>query len=506
MKSLGFKLVLWNVIVLLGVVAAFAYLQGVQATNVANDILDDILMRRAEEMNNGMRRDPEGRGPRFQNPNEGQRPPDASGAPNVNPVQLREPGQPRDPNSGFGGPGQRRGPPEGFGGLSRVLNAEGRVINPPGQTEPLDRDLFERSLKGETVLTTVVIGNQRYRMLSMPRENPVFGREVLQLAQENSSLDLIGQVQWNSALSLLPLVIVAAGVAAWLLARLVLRPVQSIAATATKIAEQPDLKERISVGTDDEIGQLADALNTMTGRLQEANERTHAALEQQRRFSSDAAHELRTPLAAISLAAENALHPAATAEEKEKALGTVSRLSAAMTKLTSMLLALARLDSSSDPLPLSEIDVASLAEEAIRLAGREGDSRILVSAVGTIHGNRDAVVQILRNLLDNSVAHSPADAPIEIGRDANTLWVRDSGEGIPKEHIEHLFERFYRVDASRSRATGGYGLGLSIVRSLANSMGAQVQVRSQVGTGTTFFIIFPGLAESSQNSHEQIEE
>lgn len=482
-RSLGAKLFLANLGALLLVLAAFAYVQGIQAESVANQILDDLLLRRAQAMNAAI--------------------PGTPGGPPIPPEMM--PGDPRQGQPRPFGEGRRHRGPEGFGGAFRVLAKDGTVVSPPGGM-PFDADLARRSLAGETVFATVIVDGQRLRVLSMPRENPMRGTEVIQVAQESSSLTLFGEAQWRAALSLLPVVVLASAGAAWLLARLVLRPVRLIAESANEIAAHPEKRAAIPVLTEDEIGRLAKSLNVMTNRLQQAKEQTESALERQKRFSSDAAHELRTPLAAMRLAADNALHPAATEAEKQQSLETVQRLADNMTRLTEMLLALARLDAQNEPLPLTTVDLREAVQEAVRMAGLASDPRLAVSVEGAAIANRDALVQILRNLIENAATHTPTDGKIFVSGHDREVRVQDSGVGIAPEHLPRVFDRFYRTDESRQRATGGYGLGLSIVSALAQAMGAHVRVESQLGDGTTFFVTFAKPNDSSQNPHDRREE
>lgn len=482
-RSLGAKLFLANLGALLVVLAAFAYVQGIQAEAVANQILDDLLMRRAQAMNGAI--------------------PGTPGGPPMPPEMM--PGGQRQGQPGPFGEGRRRRGPEGFGGAFRVLNSEGQVVSPPDGM-PFDADLARRSLAGETVFATVVTEGQRLRVLSMPRDNPVQGPEVIQVAQESSSLTLFGEAQWRAALSLLPVVVLAAAGAAWLLARIVLRPVRVIAESANEIAAHPDKRAAIPVLAEDEIGRLAQSLNVMTDRLQLAKEQSETALERQKRFSSDAAHELRTPLAAMTLSADNALHPAATPTEKQESLETFRRLAGNMTRLTEMLLALARLDAQTEPLALASVDLDEAVLEAVRMAGLASDPRLAVSVEGVATANRDALIQILRNLIENAATHTPPDGQIVISGNCHELKVQDSGVGIAPEHLPRVFDRFYRTDESRQRKTGGYGLGLSIVAALAQAMDASVRAESRPGVGTTFFVTFAKPAESSQNPHDRREE
>jgi signal transduction histidine kinase len=163
-----------------------------------------------------------------------------------------------------------------------------------------------------------------------------------------------------------------------------------------------------------------------------------------------------------------------------------------------MLLQLSRMDQSGNALTLAPVPLAPIVAEAVRAAGLENDPRVHVDSLPeSVVTQPDALVQLLRNLLENAAAYTPAEGRITVAGEANELRVKDTGAGIAAEHLPHLFERFYRADPSRARTSGGYGLGLSIAQGLAQAMHAQLRVESELGSGTTFFINFSGTDVSS---------
>ena len=291
----------------------------------------------------------------------------------------------------------------------------------------------------------------------------------------------------------------------WLLADRALRPVDRITATAATIASgdgsAASLSTRLGVpDTGDEISRLASTFNAMLSRLE-------AAFQAQQRFVADASHELRTPLTAIRgnvdvLARQvsaGGLDRAAS-DDLGAALNDMKRESARMGRLLDDLLLLARADAptvdSHRPRP---VRLDEIARDAMRNAATMADGHhleIVAPEPVTIAGDADRLLQLVLILLENALRHTPADGQITIEivppRDGVTrLIVRDTGEGIAPTHLPHLFDRFYRADGARGRATGGMGLGLSIARAIARTHGGEIDVSSAPGAGSTFTVTLP---------------
>jgi signal transduction histidine kinase len=212
---------------------------------------------------------------------------------------------------------------------------------------------------------------------------------------------------------------------------------------------------------------------------------------------------LRTPLTSLRLAAANGLHPDATPEEMRQALRAVERSSEAMTKLTSLLLTLARLDHGQTSLELEHISVLPLILEVLSAPTIQPSPKVVVEVPTdmVLPVNPSAFKQVVQNLVENAQAHTPTEETIWVRGAGSTIEVADTGIGISPEHLPHLFERFYRVDPSRNRVTGGFGLGLAIVESLVSLQKGEIRVESRVGEGTTFFLDFQKSLHSSQDPH-----
>lgn len=475
LKSLRGKLLLWNALFFLLALLAFGSLQLWLSHRSAESILDRMLIARAMDV-------AQGPGPRQ--------------------GQGQGPGQGREPNGPPDGPGNGEGPngPQPRPQFRdddlrrpRMIGLDGKVIMPRGQTLIWSKELYARSLRGEVSTGFGTINGTPVRIASVPGFNAERKvRNVVQVAQETETLDVARSGQLWALLAGLPVALIASLGIAFLLSRLVLKPVGDLTRTAEGIAADPSSKERIPVASQDEMGRLSATFNRMTDSLQDSNEQLEASLERQKRFTSDAAHELRTPLTSIALAAENGLHQQATPDEMKRSLTIVNRSATSMKKLTEVLLALSRLDTGNQDLAMSEFELLPVLKESASLAEVEEDPRLDWEVPdGTIvHANADAVRQIVRNLLENAAVYTPEAGHIKVSWNHDTLSVQDSGIGIAKEHLSHLFERFYRADASRTRGQGGHGLGLSIAQGLAQAQGFELKVSSEVGRGTTFFINF----------------
>jgi heavy metal sensor kinase len=277
----------------------------------------------------------------------------------------------------------------------------------------------------------------------------------------------------------------------WFVAGRVLRPVHRITEAAQRI-QATSLSERIALaGPQDELKTLADTFDEMLGRLE-------SSFTAQRQFVADASHELRNPLAVIQTNTDVALWDDTVPEAARARLEAVRRATERMRRLVDDLLALARLELASAP--RAQVDLAAVVHEVADELGPLAQAHGLVleqdAAEGlSVLGDRDSIKRALANLLDNAFRHSPPGAPVRVGaarrNGCAVLSVADRGPGLTAEEQQHVFERFWRSDSSRSRESGGVGLGLAIVRRIAESHGGAVAVDSTPGGGSTFEIRLP---------------
>ena len=300
--------------------------------------------------------------------------------------------------------------------------------------------------------------------------------------------------------------LVAFGGGYWL-ANQAMRPVQVITRTAREIGEH-DLNRRLLLGRADELGQLADTFDEMLNRLQ-------AAFERQRQFTADASHELRTPLTIIQLESSSALERRRTAAEYEATLGVIQAENERMSRLVNELLTLARLDAGGAALPSEKLDLSEVALDVVErldVLARKNRVKLLTGDLGeaNVWADRTFLNHVLTNLIENALKYAQgekAEVRLQTGSQqrAGKLWawvqVADNGPGIPAEHLPHLFDRFYRIDAARSQnddesgeATSGSGLGLAIVQTIVQAYGGEVEVRNQIESGAIFTVWLPGAA------------
>ena len=301
-------------------------------------------------------------------------------------------------------------------------------------------------------------------------------------------LNLLRLLLW----SLIPVMIALGCIGgAWLSGR-ALKPVEDVTNAALAISIE-NLSGRLPVpATGDEIARLAAVLNSMLARLE-------AAVTTLSQFAGDASHELRTPLAVIRTTAELALRRERTPEAYRAALREVASESERMTQLIEDLLALARSDAGAVDMPRAAIDVrevlTEVREEMANLADASGIrvTAALGNGPAIISGNRQALHRLFMVLLDNALkySHAGGEVILRVTRVEGliTASVEDFGEGIAEADLPHIFKRFYQAD--RSRGVEGHGLGLSLAESIARVHGAEIDVRSTVGQGTEFRVIFP---------------
>jgi heavy metal sensor kinase len=280
-----------------------------------------------------------------------------------------------------------------------------------------------------------------------------------------------------------------------LLANQALRPVDRITRAARRIGAG-DLSERVPIPpVMDEIGRLATTFNTMIGRLQ-------AAFERQRQFTSDASHEMRTPLAVMRGDIEITLRRERCPEEYQRVLTSSLEEIIRLSRLVEDLLTLARADAGRTQLRCEEISLDQLCRRMIDYISPLAAQREQTLTYDApqedpiMSGDLQRLKQLLLNLLDNAIKYTEHRGTITLKlrkekKDA-VLSVIDTGKGIPSEDIPHIFERFFRRSRTTSdKSASGFGLGLSIVKWIVDSHGGTIEATSEVGKGTTFTVRFP---------------
>lgn len=326
----------------------------------------------------------------------------------------------------------------------------------------------------------------------IPVENygQVWVRGVVSAAEAGSTIDNL----FRLALIAFPGLILLAAAGGYLITVWAFRPVRQIAETAEQINSGSDLTRRIQLGDGrDEIYTLAAAFDHMFDRLQ-------ASFERERQFTSDASHELRTPIAVIISQCEFALESARTREEAMEALDTVLRQAQRMSALIAQLLTLARADRGQTKLNLETVDLSQLtqmaADQMEELAARRGilvETRIQPGL--RLQGDETLLLRMLLNLMENGVRYGKEGGRLAIrltGRPGQIVGeIQDDGIGIAPEHLPHIWERFYQADEARSASREGAGLGLSMVQYIVQAHGGAITAESTLGAGSVFTFVLP---------------
>jgi len=301
------------------------------------------------------------------------------------------------------------------------------------------------------------------------------------------------QQQMRAAWLIAAFAVALAGAVAFFVARIFIRPVKRIAEATHRLAAGA-YDTRVTVGSRDELGRLAGDFN----RLAETLERNEAL---RRRFMADVSHELRTPLAVLSAELE-ALDDGVRPLNRD-ALASLRAEAAALSKLVDDLNQLALADVGALAYRKETLEVAPLVEQAVesfrdRVAERGLALETDLAAGARVFADADRLLQMLRNLLENAARYTDRGGKVRVtlrnGGNRVAIDVEDTAPGVPADALPHLFERFYRVDASRSRANGGAGLGLSICRSIASAHGGDISAAPSPLGGLRVSVTLPAAA------------
>ncbi len=279
-------------------------------------------------------------------------------------------------------------------------------------------------------------------------------------------------------------------------------PMRDLTETAERLGKG-ELDQRVRSDHRGEIGQLATSFNTMATELEDAETR-------RRRLTADIAHELRTPLTNIRGYLEAVKD--GVVEPDDQTIGTLHQETLHLSALVDDLRLLAVADAGALKLEMLPDRVETVVEsvsQAFKARSMESDVEMkfeIAEGLPLVDIDRTRMTQIIQNLVENAIHHSPTSGEMVVRVDKSTagdevtISVTDTGDGIPKDDIEHIFDQFYRVDTSRARATGGTGLGLTIVKRLVDAHRGQIKVTSKPGTGSTFTVTLP--ASQTSDAHD----
>ena len=383
------------------------------------------------------------------------------------------------------------------GAAAQVLDPNGRVLasfgGDLGQDPLIPRPLQVAALRGGWRLHDVDVGDasQPFRVGAEPaprggERHLVVVAEPLQSANEAVRKVLV------LLLIAGPVVLVVASAAGWVLVRGALDPVDRMRGKAEQVGIN-QLHERLTAPNPrDQIGRLALTLNAMLDRLEEG-------VAARRRLIADASHELRTPLAAMRAELDVSLRDSARTPAERATLESVREDVGRMSRTVDNLLTLSLADEGQLELLRKPVDLQALARHAVEpmlaLAALKGVALSAGGEASATLGDPDRLSQALTNLIENAIKYTAAGGRVTVtswrGSNEVGVTVTDTGAGIARDALAHVFDRFYREDRSRSRASGGSGLGLAICQEIAVAHGGHVSVQSEPGRGSSFTLALP---------------
>ena len=360
---------------------------------------------------------------------------------------------------------------------------------------------FPPSEKKDGVRRTRLASGQPLLIVTMSFTTPDASRFMVESGMPDQQIQVVLHGLLLTLAVYTPFIVfLAIGGGYWLMRRS-LQPVNEITERAEGITST-NLSERLPViRTGDELERLSAALNRMIARLEDAFQHIN-------RFSADASHELRTPLTILQLELEGIVHNHRLSESLEDQIGSALEETHRMYRIVESLLTISRLDAGDAKLDRLHLDLSALATSTaaeMRVLAQEKAIALRTTTEDRVYveGDRTRLQQVVANLIDNAIKYTQECGTVEasVHRESGkaVLQVSDNGAGIPAEAVPHVFERFYRVDKARSRASGGAGLGLSIAKAICAAHGAEISVSSREGRGTCFRVVFP-LAPAVENS------
>lgn len=317
-------------------------------------------------------------------------------------------------------------------------------------------------------------------------EEGVWVRGLMEVPRNEQTTDNLIKI----AAIALPVFILLTAVGGYLLVRRAFRPLEQISATAQAMGEAKDLSRRIGLPPGrDEFSRLAQTFDQLFARLERS-------FEAEKQFTADASHELRTPVSIIKGACEYGLKYDETPEERQETLEMIARQAEKMAQLIGQLLSMTRLDQGTEGARLEPVDLGVLVEGLIRERGYEEDKLFLSVSPGVqVRGDGALLSRLTENLVENAFKYGKPEGHVWVTvksqGEEGILEVRDDGIGIPKDQQEKIWQRFYQVDPSRSDESSGVGLGLSMVRQIAQLHGGTVTLDSVEGIGSAFALHLP---------------
>ncbi|MCG8374088.1 MAG: HAMP domain-containing histidine kinase [Balneolales bacterium] len=287
--------------------------------------------------------------------------------------------------------------------------------------------------------------------------------------------------------------IIVVVIVSFFFARYLARPITQLKEAALEIAGG-NLDHEINVYRNDEFGTLAESVNRMAAKLKQDYEQLKTLNEKQNQFFADIAHEVRNPLHTISGAMEMLQVPNLPEQKKEQYMATAQKQVERVVRLFEDIKSLQRYDMDESFIHKSKFDISLLISEVVStykpIANEKGlQLEVTCSDKSFVEADHDKMEQVLDNLVSNAIKYT-TEGSIEVGcereRDSVTISVKDTGIGIGEEHLDRLFDRFYRTDKARSRDKGGTGLGLAVVKGILSAHHKEIKVESVPGKGSRF--------------------
>lgn len=339
------------------------------------------------------------------------------------------------------------------------------------------------------------VGGKEFIVYDMRAQGPpgMHGGFWIRGVESVNSTILLGRSAIIIMLILIPIILLLTALGGYFITERAFRPVNNIVKTANDISQQKDITRRIDISADskeDELHHLSVTLNRMLDKIENL-------IIQEKQFTSDASHELRTPISVILAQGEYLLDIAKDEKEKELA-GTIVDKAKQVSKLVSRLLLLARIDQNRQKFNKDKVDLGVLVDIAVdSMRELAAQKEILLFAnveEGTIvDADESLLLSAITNLISNGIKYGKESGHVSVSAsklgDRAEIVVTDNGVGISKEHIDKIWTRFYRVDDVRNDDYGSSGLGLSMVKSIIELHGGEVTVKSEPGHGTEFRII-----------------
>ena len=389
-------------------------------------------------------------------------------------------------------------------GYFAVLDQSGKLLYSSSLTRSLSgddqasflRNALQLDREGSAVIFTV---RDSLELMAVSRRNVAVGPSISKVvsALPTAVAELQPQFLVGLMIVVAPIVFVLSTLVAYFVVGSTFKPVDQLINEVEAITDGRSLHRRLPADTsNDELARLSLTVNAMLTRL----ESSFAAL---RRFTADASHELKTPLTVLRADVERAMHPSTHRAERMVALEEALQETARMSDLVNSLLTLARADEGRFDIYREPIELEPLVREVYETAVILGEDAGLTLSLasmenGIVMGDQTRLRQLLLNLVTNAIKYTPRGGKVELavakrGMDEVSITVRDTGIGIAANDLPHVFDRFWRADRVRSRASerGGFGLGLSIAQWIVQAHGGSISVQSRLGRGSVFTVVLP---------------